>query len=629
MTDKQQAAFLEAIREAPDDDTPRLVYADWLQERCDPRGEFIAVQCSLEKLDEDDDRRAELTGREQTLLREHGPAWRDELPQWARKACSFERGFITRVCCQTEDFLADPERLVRATPLESLRPFRCGGRCKELAACPSLAGVTELDLAGSEFQPGDLTALGQSRFLRRLRSLILNECELRAPGVRALADGPAFAGLRSLSLRGCALNAAALRHLAGSRYLGNLTDLVLESNEIGTGLASLAASPVCSNLETVNLEECELNRGRVQALTDSPHLGRLRELKLSRNGVGYQGMIALATSGRLKSLTHLEVGDDLAFEDSPPPKVFPKVRTPRLVWLDLYLGSLGDDATQRLAGWNALARLTHLLLSNNAIRTDGAAALARSPHLANLTHLDLNGNDLGPHGAEALAASPVMKRLKFLGLGSNQIGSRGATALAKARPLLAELRHFELYSNDIDDETGAALASVPALAQLRRLHLADNDLGPKTAAALARADHLARLEELNIHSNQLGNEGAQAVAASPHLRLLATLNLESNGIRVRGVQALAGSPVLATVSELNLGTNPLGDGGTRALAGSPNLGRLLRLVLYYCRIADAGARSLAGSPALAGLLELTLSDNSIGDAVKAVLQRRFGDRVRF
>lgn len=38
---------LAAIRAAPDDDAPRLVYADWLIERGDPRGELIQLQCRL------------------------------------------------------------------------------------------------------------------------------------------------------------------------------------------------------------------------------------------------------------------------------------------------------------------------------------------------------------------------------------------------------------------------------------------------------------------------------------------------------------------------------------------------------------------------------------------------------
>ncbi|VTT98929.1 Repeat-companion domain protein OS=Isosphaera pallida (strain ATCC 43644 / DSM 9630 / IS1B) GN=Isop_0537 PE=4 SV=1 [Gemmataceae bacterium] len=41
-------AFVEAIRRAPDDDTPRLVVADWLDERGEgERAELIRVQCEI------------------------------------------------------------------------------------------------------------------------------------------------------------------------------------------------------------------------------------------------------------------------------------------------------------------------------------------------------------------------------------------------------------------------------------------------------------------------------------------------------------------------------------------------------------------------------------------------------
>src|SRR5262249_22464510 len=44
----EAAALLRAIIANPDDDTPRLVYADWLQEHDDPeRAEYIRVQCQI------------------------------------------------------------------------------------------------------------------------------------------------------------------------------------------------------------------------------------------------------------------------------------------------------------------------------------------------------------------------------------------------------------------------------------------------------------------------------------------------------------------------------------------------------------------------------------------------------
>ena len=40
----QNEALLEAIYASPDDDALRLVYMDYLQDRGDPRGEFISLQ---------------------------------------------------------------------------------------------------------------------------------------------------------------------------------------------------------------------------------------------------------------------------------------------------------------------------------------------------------------------------------------------------------------------------------------------------------------------------------------------------------------------------------------------------------------------------------------------------------
>lgn len=88
-----EVAFLRAIRETPDDDTPRLVYSDWLEERGDPRGEFIWVQCELARLPASDGRRRSLKDREQALLNEHGAAWRAALPPFLR-GVAFVRGFV-------------------------------------------------------------------------------------------------------------------------------------------------------------------------------------------------------------------------------------------------------------------------------------------------------------------------------------------------------------------------------------------------------------------------------------------------------------------------------------------------------------------------------------------------------
>jgi uncharacterized protein (TIGR02996 family) len=43
-TVSEESAFLAAVAATPDDDTARLVYADWLGDRSDPRGEYVRLE---------------------------------------------------------------------------------------------------------------------------------------------------------------------------------------------------------------------------------------------------------------------------------------------------------------------------------------------------------------------------------------------------------------------------------------------------------------------------------------------------------------------------------------------------------------------------------------------------------
>lgn len=77
-------SFMRVICASPDDDAPRLLYADFLDEKGDPasaaRAEFIRVQCALAAAKHDDGNIAFLKQRERALLTEH-------LPDWLRPTC--------------------------------------------------------------------------------------------------------------------------------------------------------------------------------------------------------------------------------------------------------------------------------------------------------------------------------------------------------------------------------------------------------------------------------------------------------------------------------------------------------------------------------------------------------------
>lgn len=64
--------LLATVLDRPEDDTPRLVYADWLEEHDDqPRAEFIRTQCELERLSPGDPRYPALEQRADDLLIQH------------------------------------------------------------------------------------------------------------------------------------------------------------------------------------------------------------------------------------------------------------------------------------------------------------------------------------------------------------------------------------------------------------------------------------------------------------------------------------------------------------------------------------------------------------------------------
>ena len=76
---KEQEPFLAEIRENPDDPAVYAVFADWLLEKGDPRGEFMSVQLQLEDGSIKAADRKKLQKQEQALLKDHEAEWLGDL----------------------------------------------------------------------------------------------------------------------------------------------------------------------------------------------------------------------------------------------------------------------------------------------------------------------------------------------------------------------------------------------------------------------------------------------------------------------------------------------------------------------------------------------------------------------
>lgn len=84
--ERTEEALLAEVYAAPYDDAPRLVLADFLLEKGDPRGELITLQFKGDKS------KAELA-REKALIAEHGKRWLGGIADVVLKEVGFRRGF--------------------------------------------------------------------------------------------------------------------------------------------------------------------------------------------------------------------------------------------------------------------------------------------------------------------------------------------------------------------------------------------------------------------------------------------------------------------------------------------------------------------------------------------------------
>lgn len=380
-TDEQ--AFHQMILRNPDDEVPRLICADWLEERGDPRGEFIRVQCALEGSVRRDLGRPALLARQAALLQQHGDEWRRPFARLVEVA-EFRRGFVEVVRLTARAFIRSAARLFRLAPIRRVELTKLAGVVSELADCPELANVVELDVSGNELGSRGLRPLFASPHLTGLRRLELSNCGIDPFGVRFLAEAPMLAGLHTLDLARNGLGAPGAEALAASPNLSGLRELNLHGNGIAVaGIRALAASNRLGPLVTLRLGDNYLGEGTI-ALTAWPGLHRLTTLDLSGNLLHNAEAEALASSRFLRELQALDIG----------------------------VNRIGDRGAELLAGSRGVFdSLVSLRLTRNEIGDRGALALAHATGLAALRELDLAENRIGESGGQALATSASLTRL--------------------------------------------------------------------------------------------------------------------------------------------------------------------------------------------------------------------------
>jgi uncharacterized protein (TIGR02996 family) len=485
---RERDSLLAAIYDAPDDDAPRMVFADWLDDHGEPaRAEFIRLQLRLAPMSEDDPAGKGLRERERELWAANRAAWTADAPKWpgVKVSTQFRRGWPESVTCTGAAFLKHGAKIISRLPLrelsfEKLTP----AQCIKVAASSALAGVRTLGLYNEK---------------------VLDQ------GAEVLFNSPHLAGLTSLDLNSTDITAASMKALAESPYLKRLKALALSSNVIyDTGIAQLAEARGWDALREFKGYSMGLSEEAAAYFADAPIFSRLETLEISENWLGDQGAARLV-KGKSATWRHLDLGHN----------------------------QLTDTGAEALARSPRLARLEKLVLRDNAIGVRGVRALANSRHLAHLRELELPYcGPFGDEGAMALAGSPYLRGLVALEVSKAGIGPEGIEALVHS-PVLAGVRRLYIDNNPIGPRGARAIAESPHLRHLETLFISDCQLGDEGCLELMRSPNLANVTFLSFDNNDLTDIGAQAILDSPNLKgLTDDLTMDDDGISDEMVRRL-------------------------------------------------------------------------------------------
>jgi uncharacterized protein (TIGR02996 family) len=212
-----EAALFNAILAEPDNEALRLVYADLMEERGEPRAEFIRVQCSLARKAPGRRGVPALQQRERELLARHRRYWNGPLHRLlsttplrgqvrSRRALIrgwvYRRGFVEGLLCDAATFLEHTDLLFQLGPIQHLRLWGAAPHLDALAECPHLARLVTLCLRDNQLRATHARALAASPYLDRLEVLDVTCNGLGQNGVDVLARCPALAGRAAIHVAG-------------------------------------------------------------------------------------------------------------------------------------------------------------------------------------------------------------------------------------------------------------------------------------------------------------------------------------------------------------------------------------------------------------------------------------------
>jgi uncharacterized protein (TIGR02996 family) len=347
-------ALRAGVLRNPDDDTVRLIYADWLEENGEPeRGGFVRAQvwAALGEPHAPAVRQHLDTARK--LFKDRGPNWAVAVNRFVLQ-WQFARGFVEHVAVDVTAFPRHAADLFALEPIRSVKPVRNAladppAELDAFFAVPQLERVRRLDLANLNLGPHEFDQLLACPHLAHLTDLSLRGNRVLPDWLTTLLAGPSFPALAGLDL-------ADLAHL-------------------GPRLAAALPRARHRALKRANFDRVAFGSDDMTRVLNSACLKEVEELRLAW----------IPGTGRPGALTHLHLGWALPWR--------------KLRLLDISGQGVGSNGVVELTTELNRAKepvpLRWLGLAHNRVGAEGVTALVKSnPAKLNLYFLDVRGNDL-------------------------------------------------------------------------------------------------------------------------------------------------------------------------------------------------------------------------------------------
>ena len=489
MTSEREA-LLRAICANPDEDTPRLVYADWLEEHGEAkRAAFIRAKIDYYNRENADTEAAYVY----QFLQGSGAGvnaaidWSKIDPELAaihsadtaitRNACTLKpkaegvprmkgiqfegdvRGFLCAIIANDgESFLQHGEEIFRHAPIT--------------------------DVTFNYLDPSDAREIAKRGLLARIRALTIWEMD-ETQSLAVLGSHPDAAGVRSLDLMTTDEDDAALVHaLCRGKHWTGLRKLELgelgEDDEIPDAHQTrLFRKPVFAGLRKLIAWDCHLGDAAARAIA-AGGMPELRYLDLSMNDIGEEGFRAIARSKGLANLRYLDLGVNHMYDDAAYSELINSANLANLTVLRLAGDETAALDSTPLTKPGRGPGLRVLELDHVQVGRFTVFELTACPAVHGLWYLDLNNTNQSSAGQESLLLGSQFESLAFLSLTHNKLNVRAARAIASMAPL--SLQWLELYGNPLTPNGLAALADSPNLGGLKYLSVS----GPATSTGFKK-----------------------------------------------------------------------------------------------------------------------------------------------